>query len=500
MSATELARRIRNREVSAREVVQTHINRLLQVNSQIRAVVHSRFELALCEADRWDKQIGAKRVNNAPLAGVPCTIKESFALKGMPNTAGHHKRIGLIATEDAVTVSRLRRAGAIPIGVTNTSELCMWMETNNHVYGRTNNPYDSNRIVGGSSGGEGAAVASGASPFGLGSDIGGSIRMPAFFCGVFGHKPSGGMVPGTGQYPAPSNEAWRYLTTGPLCRRAEDLMPLMQTLSGPDGRDPGCSRSNLSSPDSVRWKGLRVLLADSNGLRRVSSDIRESQKRAATILEQHGADVVLREFPALERSLDLWANLMSAAADVRFGEILTGHVSPPLVKLLWDWVMRRSIHTIPAIALTAIERAIGKFPRNILELRRTQNELREELTNAIGTNGVLLFPPYTRAAPRHLMPLLTPIDWVYTAIFNVMEFPVTQAPTGLNRNGLPVGVQIVSFTGNDHLTIAVAHLLEKALGGWYPPADLAQYLSEGHRQAEIAPKKANLALNWTEPD
>lgn len=470
MSATELSRRINRREVSSREVVQVHIDRLSQTNKQTHAVVHSRFETALSEADWWDQQIRTRRTRNAPLAGVPCTIKESVALEGMPNTAGHHKRVGILASRDAVTVSRLRRAGAIPIGVTNTSELCMWMETNNRVYGRTNNPYHPDRIVGGSSGGEGAVVASGSSPFGLGSDIGGSIRMPAFFCGVFGHKPSGGLVPGSGQYPAPSNDAWRYLTTGPLCRRAEDLMPVTHILAGPDGQDPGCAQSDLRHLDSVRLRGLRVLCADSIGLRRISQDLRQAQHRAANVLEQNGAHVTYTQFPALERSLGLWANLMSAAAEVSFAEILTGHAAPSLVKLMWDWVTNRSIHTIPAVALAAIERVIGNIPKNILELRRVQTDLRTELANAIGAKGVLLFPPYTRVAPRHGMPLLTPLDWVYTAIFNVMEFPVTQAPTGLNHQGLPLGVQIASSPGNDHITIAVARVLEDALGGWQPPS------------------------------
>src|SRR5699024_2538512 len=138
--------------------------------------------------------------------------------EGMPNTAGVVSRVGLRATEDATSVARYRQAGAIPIGVTNTSEACMWMESNNKVYGRSNNPYDITRIVGGSSGGEGAIIGAGVVPFGLGSDVGGSIRMPAFFNGVFGHKASSGLIPNSGQFPPIEGEGLRYLSTGPLAR------------------------------------------------------------------------------------------------------------------------------------------------------------------------------------------------------------------------------------------------------------------------------------------
>ena len=135
-------------------------------------------------------------------------------------------------------MQRLIEAGAIPLGVTNTSELTLWIESSNNLYGRTSNPYDPTRTAGGSSGGEGAAVGCGGSPFGVGADIGGSIRIPALFCGVFGHKPSSGLVPNTGMYPPTPGEAGRMLGTGVIARRAEDLMPLLRLIAGPDGADP----------------------------------------------------------------------------------------------------------------------------------------------------------------------------------------------------------------------------------------------------------------------
>ena len=206
-SALSLAADIRAGRYTATAVVEAHIAQLERVNGRINAVVKTRYDEARREAAAADARIAAARAGNALetlplLLGVPCTIKENFELEGTPQAAGLVARRHIVNDRDAVTVARLRDAGAIPLGVTNTSELCMWMESYNEVYGRSNNPYDPERIVGGSSGGEGAIVGSGASPFGLGADVGGSIRMPAFFNGVFGHKCSPGLVPNDGQYPA----------------------------------------------------------------------------------------------------------------------------------------------------------------------------------------------------------------------------------------------------------------------------------------------------------
>jgi fatty acid amide hydrolase 2 len=196
LSATELARRIRAGELTSHEAVQVHIDAVEGCNDNINAVVAKRYDAARAEAEQADARLQSQGPDELPpLHGVPCTIKEAFALQGMPNTSGLVARRDVVADHDATAVARLRAAGAIPLGVTNVSELCMWMESNNRVYGRTLNPYDHGRIAGGSSGGEGAIVGAGASPIGLGADVGGSIRLPAFFCGAFGHKPSGGHGP-----------------------------------------------------------------------------------------------------------------------------------------------------------------------------------------------------------------------------------------------------------------------------------------------------------------
>lgn len=470
-SGTRLAEMIRGRDVSSRETVETHIARIREVNPVIHAVVRDRFDAALREADAADRALASGPTEALPpFHGVPCTIKEAFRLEGMPNSSGLVARKGRVAMDDATAVARMRRAGAIPLGVTNVSELCMWMESSNRVYGRTGNPYDAGRTAGGSSGGEGAVIGAGGSPFGLGSDVGGSIRLPAFFNGVFGHKPTGGLVPNSGQYPLPENEIERYCTTGPLARRAGDLMPLLRILAGPDGLEQRCIPMEIGRCEDVNLRELRVFVPAIVGTPAVAEDLLACRERAAAFLGRMGARVEAVSLPRLRRSRDIWSSMMGAAGGKSFRELM-GEGKPFYSSLeLARWLAGRSPHTLPGIVLTVLERASGLFPRMAARLVEQGRQLRAELSDLLGTHGVLLYPPYTSAAPRHHKPLWPPFNWVYTAILNVMELPVTQVPMGLNGAGLPLGVQVAGNHGRDHLTIAVALALEKEFGGWVPPA------------------------------
>lgn len=470
-SATELARGIRRRELSSREVVEAHIAHIERVNPVLNAVVRTRFEEARAEADRADELVRKVAEEELPpFHGVPCSIKESFALTGMPNSAGLVARKDKLSDSDATAVARLREAGAIPLGVTNVSELCMWMESKNRVYGRTNNPYDPARIVGGSSGGEGAIIGAGGSPFGLGSDVGGSIRMPAFFNGVFGHKPTGGLVPGTGQWPDASPGIARILTTGPITRRAEDLMPLLRVLAGPDGHDPGCIPFELGDPQSVDLSELTVLDVRGNGFVATSRELQEAQARVARHLASRGAKVITTEIPGLERSLDIWSSIMAARDDgPAFGELLGEGKPVRVFEQLALWAVGRSPHTLPALGLALAEKLVKTSPSRMQRFVDEGLALKEDLVARLGPKGILLYPSYASSAPRHYAPLFPPVRWVYTAILNVLELPVTQVPLGLDGQGLPLGVQVAAVHGNDHVTIAVAHELERAFGGWQPP-------------------------------
>src|SRR5207302_1654303 len=198
-SAVSLARAIRQREHSSREIVEAHIAVLQAAQPRVNALAVERFATAMQEASDADARIAAACPDDElpPLLGVPCTIKELINVEGQPHTAGLVARRDVRATRTATAAKRLLDAGAILLGQTNTSELALWFETENRVYGRTSNPYNPNRTAGGSSGGCGAAVGCGGSPISIGTDIGGSLRVPAFCCGVFAHKPSLGVVPNT---------------------------------------------------------------------------------------------------------------------------------------------------------------------------------------------------------------------------------------------------------------------------------------------------------------
>jgi len=470
LSGVRLAEMIRRREVSSSDVVEAHIRQVQKVNPVINAVVKDRFEQARIEAKAADEVTKSTPADKLPpFHGVPCTIKEEFALKGMPQTSGLPARKGIIADYDSEGVVRFKKAGAIPIGVTNTSELCMWYESDNRVYGRSNNPYNPKHIVGGSSGGEGAIIGAGGSPFGLGADVGGSIRMPAFFNGVFGHKPTGGLIPNTGQYPTVTPDAARYLVTGPLARKAEDLWPLVKILAGPDGKDPGCIDIKLGDPASVKLESLTVIDVEDNGKARVSPDLRAAQQKVADFLASKDAKVKKAKPAALKSQFDIWSAMLTTANQVHF-TVMLGNGKPvngPLEML--KWIFRVSDHTLPSVIMAMIERVPEWTPKRTQGFIEMGKALRKELVELIGPNGIMLYPSHQYPAPVHYRPLLTPFHFAYTGILNVMELPVTQVPLGLNSVGLPTGVQVVAIHGNDHIPVAVALELEKQFGGWVPP-------------------------------
>jgi fatty acid amide hydrolase 2 len=475
LSGTRIAELVRTGVVSSREVVEAHIDQIERVNPVINAVVKDRFAEARREADLADERVRRGPTSSLPkLHGVPCTIKECFALTGMPQSSGLVARRKVVADTDATAVARLRAAGAIPLGVTNVSELCMWMESTNNVYGRSNNPYDPTRIVGGSSGGEGAIVGAAASPFGLGSDIGGSIRGPAFFNGVFGHKPSPRLVPNTGQHPLAENDARWFLTTGPLARRAGDLMPLLSVLAGPDGIDPVCTDAPLGDPESVSLSGRTLLFVEDNGVLPVRDDLRAAQERAARALERRGMRVKTAKPRALAKQFDIWSAMMGLATDTPFGTLLgQGRPIRPLFELA-KWSLSASDHTIMAILLALTNPVPKLLPAQSRRLAELGQGLREEILSLIGEDGVWLYPPYTEPAPPHGKPvreaLRLRLPFAYVGIMNVLGLPATQVPLGLNAEGLPLGVQVASRPHADHVTIAVALELEREFGGWVPPA------------------------------
>jgi fatty acid amide hydrolase 2 len=293
--------------------------------------------------------------------------------------------------------------------------------------------------------------------------------MPAFFNGVFGHKPTGGLVPGTGQYPIAANQALRFLITGPITRCAEDLMPLLRVLAGPDGEDAGCKAFTLGDPAAVDMGQVRVVVIPGDGLHPVTPDLRRAQQRAAQTLRELGAHVEERTLPSLRWAIPIWSSMLQAAGGASFSELLGNGQPVSALHELKLWVRGQSTHTFPAIGLAGLESVTKRFPAGLDQMVRRGQALKQELLDLMGPQGVILFPPHPRPAPRHHEPILRPFSYIFTAIFNVMELPATQVPMGLNPRGLPLGVQVVGAHGNDHLTIRVAMELERRHGGWVPP-------------------------------
>ena len=311
-------------------------------------------------------------------------------------------------------------------------------------------------------------VATGAAPFGLGSDVGGSIRIPAAFCGTVGHKPSGGLVPNTGHYPEGmlTEAGGRFLTVGPLTRTVDDAWTVLKIIAGEDGLDGSTRPFALGDPDRVDLSKVRVFPLAWNLRSRVRADVRLAVEQAASALEAKGATIDTREFPKLKRGFEIWSGMLSEGTVVSYPHAL-GQDGPlnPLVEFprLWTGFGR---HTFAAIFMCAADRIAAAVPALARRYSAMGRELQAELEEALGDNGVILHPPYNRPAPRHWDAFRTPFVPAYTAIFNVMEFPVTQVPTGFSKDGLPTGVQVAAARGRDHLTIAAGRCIEEAMGGW----------------------------------
>lgn len=477
ISAAELAARIRRHEVSPVEVVDAHIARIERVNPAINGLIADRFARARDEARRAESRLMAATASRQlpPLLGVPCTIKEFLAVRGMPQTAGIMARQHVRAERNATVVARLVRAGAIVMGVSNVPEGGMWIETHNKIYGRTNNPWDLTRTAGGSSGGEGALVATGAAAFGIGSDIAGSIRIPAAFCGVVGHKPTGRMVPNTGHW-GPGGATQRFMTSGPITRFVADLAPLLAIIAGPDGIDtytrpwPAWSLSPALMRGDLH--GITVYPMESNGAIRMSEIMRMQIRRATDALRARGARIAELHIPRVRSLLPIWAHAMSAAGDEgrapTFAELLGDGVPVPLAREVARTLAGRSSLTVPALGLALIEQLVMRIPPRFTAGIAPPELLQSEIEAELGPSSVILHPPYPRPAPRHNAPLLRPFDFLCTCLFNITELPVTQVPTGFDERGLPVGVQVAAIRGNDALTMAVAAAIEADFGHWRP--------------------------------
>ena len=310
LSATQQAAYIRSGKLSSVELVQFHLDRIAEVNPALNAVVEVLAAPALADARAADTVL-ARGHATGPLHGVPFSVKDSLEVAGTVCTAGTlGRRAAAVSIHDATLVSRLRAAGAIPIARTNLPDLLFAFETDNLLFGRTNNPYDLARTPGGSSGGEAALIAACGSPMGLGSDCAGSVRLPAAFCGIAGIKPTSGRLPRTGHFPPSGGWIEALWQIGPMSRRVEDLVLMMRLLAGGDGVDPTASDMAFAPLDETGLHGLRVAFYTANGVVSTSEEVAAVVQAAAGALAANVASVKEDRPACLEAAYDLEMKLL----------------------------------------------------------------------------------------------------------------------------------------------------------------------------------------------
>lgn len=436
-----------------------------------------------------------------PLLGVPFTTKDNIAVDGMLFTGGLYSRAvqNVKADKDAEVVRRMREAGAIPLAITNIPELGMAFETYSKKFGRTKNAYHPGRIAGGSSGGEGSAIASGASIVGVGSDVGGSIRMPAFFNGIYGLKPTEGSSSNEGHYPPATDGPYcnKYLLSGPMCRFASDLLPMLKVLTNP--QDAAAMRLSYPMPNIKRLKVYYMLEIEDTVLESpVRKCLKLAQYKLAKELESSAGIQVeqVNLSASFANSFSMWDVMLSLdKTRPPFTEALAGEggAAKP-VKPWWEmvkWLVGFGYgpwcqHTFSGISYALVQQLTGKFlgwkPEEKAKIQEAVNSLRTELDTLLGDDGVLLFQSHPTPAPYHGMPCLAlAFNFSYTAIFNVLGHPALQIPLGMSYWGVPLGVQMIASRHKEMNLIALAQVIEKMCGGWEPPCEVDYALLEEMR-------------------
>ncbi|XP_015603968.1 fatty-acid amide hydrolase 2 isoform X2 [Cephus cinctus] len=468
-SAVTLAEKIRSRKVTAEEVVCAFIERCKEVNGLINAIVEETYSNAIEEAKNVDKLLNSEAnpeelKKTKPFLGVPFTTKESNEVKGLLHSMGLISRRNHRSENDATVVAYLKEAGGILLGKTNVPELNLWCESRNNVYGQTNNPYNTTRTVGGSSGGDGAIVAACGAPFSICSDIGGSVRMPAFFNGVFGYKPTEGITPLKGVGLRSEDYPNSMAEVGPICKKAEDLLPFLRVLVGPN-----ITKLKLDTP--VNLKDLNIFYQEGSGdirASKVNSSMRAALIRAVRHFERLTGSASKIKIPGSEYSYRLWRYWMSQE-NINFKSNITNMQGNTSAKAeLFKLLKCQSELTLAAI-LKLVDEDI--LPKENSEWAKTVTaNMKKYLLEKLGDNGVLFYPSSPFSAVYHYSTYLRPFNFGYWCLFNVLRLPVCQVPMGLDENGLPVGLQVVAAPYNDHLCLAVARELENAFGGWVPPS------------------------------
>jgi Asp-tRNA(Asn)/Glu-tRNA(Gln) amidotransferase A subunit family amidase len=444
----EMASLARSGAISSLELVDAHLDRIEAVNPHFNAFTMVLADQARASARRSDQGLKA-----GPLHGVPVTVKDSFDVTGLPTRLGSYFAPEAPAGEDSAVVQRLRRAGAIILGKTNTPEFLGSYETDNFITGRANNPWNVERTPGGSSGGEAAAIASGCSPGGVGSDGGGSIRVPAHFCGIAGLKPTPGRISLIGH--RPSEAATGIAVAGPMARTVADVRLLFEVLAGYDDRDP------LSAPVEMRApsiEGARIGVFEAFYDIPVQPSVRRAVREAAALLKGLGFGVDSFRPEGLERAPNLWSFFFAELPARASKERIAGREA----EAHWTYTenLDRLLDRPPAAGWQVIEAlaARDRMRRNLVEQMRNIPFL------LMPVSSIVAFPHRerkfaTEGKPVGLFQAMMPVT-----VFNLLGLPALSVPFAQDGDGMPVGVQIVGRPWEEEALLELGVALESARG------------------------------------
>ena len=489
-SARDLIEALESGGVSSRELLEHYLERIERLGPAVNSVVTLDTERARKRADQAD---AARRAGQSwgPLHGLPMTVKDCFETAGLRTTAGAGELSDHVPTVNAVAVQRLLDAGAIVFGKTNTPTWAMDWQTHNKLFGTTNNPWDLERTCGGSSGGSAASVAAGFTALELGSDIGGSVRIPSHCCGVFGHKPSWGIVPVRGHIPGPPGSLIEddINVIGPLARSADDLEIALRVLMGPlEDRAKGW-RLELPEPRAERLQDFRVAAWLDDEACPVDSSVLDILKSTVEALRKTGVSVDDRARPpvSMSEAVTLYQRMLapivtSTMTDEQFSALTAVSDSTPSEPAALTAVTH-SPPSEPAGWLERFTQSVGVRHRDWLKLHQEREQMRAGWANLFENFDVMLCPVSPLPAIRHdhrepqlrrtievngaTRPYTDNMFWM--GAIGLVWLPATVAPVGRTAQGLPVGIQIVAPFLEDFTAIRFAQLLSSELGGFEAP-------------------------------
>jgi amidase len=450
-SASGMARAIREKKISSAELMQAHLERIEAVNPRLNAIVQLPAERVMDEARAADSFLARGEIKG-PLHGVPVTLKDAIETEGIISTGGTMGRRNFVPQQEAVVVKRLRAAGAIVLGKTNCPEFGWAWESDNLIYGRTNNPYDLSLSPGGSSGGESALISAGGSPLGFGSDAGGSVRFPANCCGLASIKPTSGRIPRTGHFPGPGGTLDSLWQIGPLARNVEDLELALKIVAGVDGHDPAIVPAPLGESASVDLRKLRVAFHTDNGIASPTPEIAEAARKAAAALSEAGVKVEEALPPGISETFEIYRGLF--CADGGSG-----------LRALIELAGTREIHPLLQQALD-IQHQYGISMADYGALVARWDAFRSRMLGFMERYDAILSPVCSFAGMVHGSTYRQLPCFSYTMVYNLTGWPAAVVRATNSAGGLPIGVQIAARPWHEHVALAIARRLEEALGGW----------------------------------